>query len=283
MRGEIELRSVSFSYGREPVLDDLSFRIEAGQTVALVGPTGAGKSTIAALIPRLMDVDAGQRARRRRRRARPRAGVAPAARSPSSSRTPCCSTARCATTSCAGTPARRDRDVERAARLALVDEFAAGCPTASTPTSASAAPTCRAASASAWPSPAPSCATRPIVILDEPTSALDAASEELLVAASTTCPPGGPGSSSPTACRRSATPTRSSCSTRGRLVESGTHDELVRGGGLYARLANFQSRDRRLDDRAAGTVLTLPHRTPRRPAFIVAGALEPTAPPAPGR
>jgi ATP-binding cassette subfamily B protein len=58
--GEIEFRNVTFSYGREPVLRELSLRIEPGQHVALVGPTGAGKSTLAALIPRLVDVDAGQ-------------------------------------------------------------------------------------------------------------------------------------------------------------------------------------------------------------------------------
>src|SRR4029079_15757293 len=57
--GAVELAGVSFSYGRGPVLDDLSLRVEPGETVALVGPSGAGKTTIAALIPRLLDVDAG--------------------------------------------------------------------------------------------------------------------------------------------------------------------------------------------------------------------------------
>jgi ATP-binding cassette subfamily B protein len=47
--------------GRQPdeVLHGVSFRVEAGQTVALVGSSGAGKSTIASLVPRLYDVDAG--------------------------------------------------------------------------------------------------------------------------------------------------------------------------------------------------------------------------------
>ena len=58
--GEIEFRDVSFAYdeGRD-VLHGVSFRVEPGQTVALVGPTGAGKTTIANLIPRFYDVTAG--------------------------------------------------------------------------------------------------------------------------------------------------------------------------------------------------------------------------------
>jgi ATP-binding cassette subfamily B multidrug efflux pump len=60
VEGRIEFEDVTFAYepGR-PVLEDVSFRIEPGQTVALVGPTGAGKTTIANLIPRFYDVSAG--------------------------------------------------------------------------------------------------------------------------------------------------------------------------------------------------------------------------------
>ena len=59
MRGEIELRGVSFGYGREYVLRDISLHIPAGQTVALVGATGAGKSTLAKLLARFYDPDEG--------------------------------------------------------------------------------------------------------------------------------------------------------------------------------------------------------------------------------
>src|SRR5215218_9304034 len=60
VEGRIEFENVSFVYepGR-PVLHDVSFQVEPGQTVALVGPTGAGKTTIANLIPRFYDVSAG--------------------------------------------------------------------------------------------------------------------------------------------------------------------------------------------------------------------------------
>jgi ATP-binding cassette, subfamily B, bacterial len=59
-RGEIELRNVDFSYiPGQPVLHDVSLRIPAGHFAALVGATGAGKTTIVYLVPRLYDVDAG--------------------------------------------------------------------------------------------------------------------------------------------------------------------------------------------------------------------------------
>ncbi|PKL41516.1 MAG: ABC transporter ATP-binding protein [Candidatus Riflebacteria bacterium HGW-Riflebacteria-1] len=58
--GRVELRQISFSYQPDaPVLHDVNLVIEAGQTVALVGPTGAGKTTIANLVARLYDVTAG--------------------------------------------------------------------------------------------------------------------------------------------------------------------------------------------------------------------------------
>jgi ATP-binding cassette subfamily B protein len=60
VRGDLELRGVTFGYGSEPVLHDVSMRVAAGETVALVGPTGAGKSTIAKLVARFYDPDAGQ-------------------------------------------------------------------------------------------------------------------------------------------------------------------------------------------------------------------------------
>jgi len=61
MDGRIEFRDVTFSYnGVTPALEEVSFRVEPGQTVAIVGQTGAGKSTIAKLINRMYDVDAGQ-------------------------------------------------------------------------------------------------------------------------------------------------------------------------------------------------------------------------------
>ena len=60
IRGRLELRGLTFAYGSgEPVLHDVTLRVEAGQTLALVGGTGSGKSTLLGLIPRLFDPPPG--------------------------------------------------------------------------------------------------------------------------------------------------------------------------------------------------------------------------------
>lgn len=61
--GRIEFENVTFSYdgdGGEPVLRDISLSIEPGETVAIIGATGSGKSTLVHLIPRLYDVTSGR-------------------------------------------------------------------------------------------------------------------------------------------------------------------------------------------------------------------------------
>ncbi|HEX8646764.1 MAG TPA: ABC transporter ATP-binding protein [Thermoleophilaceae bacterium] len=58
--GRVELRGVSFAYGDgQPVLRDVDLEVPPGRTVAIVGPTGSGKTTLVALIPRLYDPDSG--------------------------------------------------------------------------------------------------------------------------------------------------------------------------------------------------------------------------------
>ncbi|WP_345352445.1 ABC transporter ATP-binding protein [Candidatus Villigracilis affinis] len=61
MRGEVEFRGVSFAYPEgDAVIQDVSFKIKQGQTVAIVGQTGAGKTSLARLINRTYDVTSGQ-------------------------------------------------------------------------------------------------------------------------------------------------------------------------------------------------------------------------------
>ncbi|MFW5986321.1 MAG: ABC transporter ATP-binding protein, partial [Halanaerobiales bacterium] len=61
IKGEIEFKNVDFRYvDKVPVLKNISFKVEAGETIALVGPTGVGKTTVARLIPRFYEPEAGE-------------------------------------------------------------------------------------------------------------------------------------------------------------------------------------------------------------------------------
>ena len=61
IKGEIEFKNVNFGYNQDKiVLKDVSFKVKAGETVAILGPTGAGKSTLVNLIPRLLEPISGE-------------------------------------------------------------------------------------------------------------------------------------------------------------------------------------------------------------------------------
>ncbi|HET6700771.1 MAG TPA: ABC transporter ATP-binding protein [Gemmatimonadaceae bacterium] len=60
IKGAVEMRGVSFAYGQTVVLRDISFSVPAGGSLAIVGPTGSGKSTLVNLIPRLFDAQQGE-------------------------------------------------------------------------------------------------------------------------------------------------------------------------------------------------------------------------------
>lgn len=57
--GEIEFRGLNFAYNGVPILQDLNLRIPAGSSLAIVGPTGSGKTTLVSLIPRIYDAEPG--------------------------------------------------------------------------------------------------------------------------------------------------------------------------------------------------------------------------------
>lgn len=60
MNGVVEFNHVSFSYGDEQVLNDISYKVLPGQTVGIIGPTGAGKSTLVNLLSRFYDTTSGE-------------------------------------------------------------------------------------------------------------------------------------------------------------------------------------------------------------------------------
>ena len=60
MKGGIEFRDVAFSYGNTEILHDINLKIEPGETVAVMGPTGSGKTTLVELIARIYDVNRGE-------------------------------------------------------------------------------------------------------------------------------------------------------------------------------------------------------------------------------
>jgi len=59
IEGEIEFRGLNFSYEGKQVLDDVNLRVPAGSSLAIVGPTGSGKTTLVSLIPRIYDAEPG--------------------------------------------------------------------------------------------------------------------------------------------------------------------------------------------------------------------------------
>lgn len=60
MKGEVEFQNVSFAYGADPELENISFKVKQGQTVAIVGQTGAGKTSLVKLINRTYDTTQGR-------------------------------------------------------------------------------------------------------------------------------------------------------------------------------------------------------------------------------
>ena len=210
--------------------------IEPGQLVALVGPSGAGKTTLAQLIPRLYDVTGGavrvdghdvrdltqDSLRARHRRGQP--GPAPVPRH--RRRQP---------------PLRPARRHRRRARRRVPGPrrsttSSPPCPTATTPSSASAATACPAARSSAWPSPGCCSRTRRSSSSTRPPATSTPRTRRSSRRRSPVRWPAAPAWSSPTGCRPSSTPTRSSCSTRAASSSAARHGELLAEGGLYADL-----------------------------------------------
>ena len=245
LRGQIELENVSFGYTPEhPVLNAISLRVEAGQMTALVGPTGSGKTTIAALIGRFYDPDSGRvtidgmdlRQLEQRSLHDQLSFVL---------QDNILFHASISENIAYGKPAATVDEIRRAAELANAHEFIEKLPdgydtmVGERGVTLSGGQRQRIAIARAIIRHAP------ILIMDEPTSGLDAASEELVFDAIDRLIEG---KTAIVIAHRFSTIRRARtiyAIEDGRIAESGSHDQLLAAGGLYARLYELQFREAR--------------------------------------
>lgn len=241
IRGRVRVEGVTFRYSRgaEPALENVSFSVKPGQTVALVGASGAGKSTIFALLQRFYDVDSGsiEIDGIDLREADP---VEVRARIASVEQDPTIFAGTIADNIRFGRASATDAQVRRAAALSLVTEFSdslsAGLDTivGERGVRLSGGQRQRLAIARAILKDAP------ILLLDEATSALDTANERLVQAA--LAPLRGHRTTLVIAHRLSTVRNADKIIVleKGRIVSRGTHDALMVRGGIYERLVRMQ-------------------------------------------
>ena len=241
-KGEIEFDHVRFAYdGNGAVLEDLSLSIEPGQMVALVGPTGAGKTTIVSLLPRFYEANGGQiridgTDIRKYKQISLREQISFVLQETLLFR------ATVAQNIAYGKPQATHEEIVRAARLANADEFIDRMPDGYETMIGERGVTLSGGQRQRITIARAIIRNSPILILDEPSAGLDAESEKLVFDALENLMEG---KTSIVIAHRLATVRRADVIfviDRGRVVEKGTHDELLAGGGLYARLYELQFR-----------------------------------------
>ncbi|HEX4980989.1 MAG TPA: ABC transporter ATP-binding protein, partial [Ilumatobacteraceae bacterium] len=187
--GRVDFVGVQFAYDDVVVLDGIDLSVEPGERLALVGPTGAGKSTLVSLVPRLADPQRGHIAIDRidvrdASVASVRAQVSMVLQDSLLLR----GTLR--DNVAAGRPGASATEVERAVRLALVDEFASRLPDGLDTMVGERGATLSGGQRQRVAIARAILRDTPILILDEPTSALDAETEEHIAAAFANLPTG---------------------------------------------------------------------------------------------
>jgi ATP-binding cassette subfamily B protein len=241
-RGEIRFEGVTFAYPSRPevnALDDVSFHAAPGERVAIVGPSGAGKTTIFALLLRFYDPQRGrvlidgvpvndaELAELRRRFA-----IVP--------QEPALFADTIAANIGYGNPEASQEQIEEAARAAFAHDFITSFPQGYETTLGEGGVTLSAGQRQRIAIARAVLRNAPILLLDEATSALDSESETLVQRALEAIMKGR---TTIVIAHRLATvmsADRILVLDQGRLVEEGTHQRLIRGGGIYARLAALQ-------------------------------------------
>jgi ATP-binding cassette subfamily B protein len=242
LKGRIEFDHVYFGYGEDrQILKDVSFKIEPGQVAALVGPTGAGKTTIVSLTPRFYDPTSGQVRidgydvrRFKLRSLRQQFGFV--------LQDTMLFHATIGQNIAYGKPEATTQEIIKAAKLANATEFIDKMPqrydtmVGERGVTLSGGQRQRVAIARAV------IRNSPILIMDEPSTGLDAASEEIVFEALARLMEG---KTSIVIAHRLATVRRADvifAIDGGSVVEQGTHDDLLARGGLYAELYEIQFR-----------------------------------------